>query len=124
MSASADKVHTLDDVIAGLARAVRVASEQLPELVGCIAPALEMLTQTQLGIAALSSNKQRTLEQMAVWEIKLADCDSGERAAYIMDVLDLPRSTYYEYRKLLEREGLIPDESELFGLTAEDDNLG
>ena len=40
---SAD-THSLEDVIAGLARAVRIASEILPELVGYIAPALDMLT--------------------------------------------------------------------------------
>jgi hypothetical protein len=114
-----DKPDSLDDVIAGLSRAIRLASEELPELVGYIAPALDMLTQTQLAISALGSRKQQLLQQMAVLELQLAGCDPGERAAYVMDRLDLPKSTYYEYRKLLEQEGVIPDESGLSGLTTE-----
>jgi hypothetical protein len=114
----------LEDIIASLARAVQIANDRLPELVGYIAPALTMLTRSQLNISALKSNKQRTLQQMAVLEIKLVSCDPGERCAYIMDLLDLSKSTYYEYRKLLEREGVIPDESGNLGLTSEDELAG
>jgi hypothetical protein len=121
---STHKVDSIDDVIAGLATAIRVASQEKPELVGLIAPALEMLSQTQVGLSALSSRKQRTLEEMALLEAQLAACDPGKRATYIMDRLDLPRSTYYDYRALLEAKGLVsPDESELSGLAEEDDLL-
>lgn len=112
---------SLETVIAGLARAVRIASEELPELVEYIAPALELLSQEQVAISALSPSKHRALQRMALLEKKLQSCDSGDRAAYVMGVLDLSRSTYYEYRKILEREGLIPDESGKLGLPNADE---
>ena len=102
---------TLDDIVAGLARAVRIASEQLPELVTYIGPALEMLTQIQLTIADLSSGKQRTLEQMAVWEMELATLPEPKPISdYKRDpILQLACAGDYTAERIAKLSGIATD---------------
>jgi hypothetical protein len=116
-------IPALEALSASLTRAIELASSKCPEAVQHIAPVLSALALIQLDMAQFKTSKQRTLEQMVLLEKKLVRCDPGERAAYIMNFLELPQATYYDYRKLLRERGAIPNDSELLGVSGDSSRI-
>lgn len=119
---AAEQFPPIEALAASLTRAIEIASSKCPEVVQHIAPVLSALALIQLDMAHFKTSKQRKLEQMIVLEKKLARCDRGERRRYIMEFLDLPESTYHDYRTMLLERGAIPNDSELLGVSSESDD--
>lgn len=114
-----DEIPPVEALSASLVCAIDLVASKCPEAVPHITRVLKALALIQLDMAQFKTPKQQKLEQMTLLEKRLAACDAGERKKYIMGCLELPESTYHDYRKILINRKAIPDDSELFGVANE-----